>query len=141
MHIHPRPRAIKVMNLLAACSLPNVDLSPAKLQHFFGCGAKTNPRGVVGVELHGNVALLRSLAVAEDVRGQGCGTRLVHEAEDYAGRSGVKRLYLLTTTAEPFFRSLGYAVVNRDGVPDAIRATAEFSALCPGSAAVMAKEL
>jgi hypothetical protein len=32
-------------------------------------------------------------------------------------------------------------VVNRDGVPDAIRATAEFSALCPGSAAVMAKEL
>jgi len=129
------------MSLLAACSLPNSDISEKKLQHFFGCGAQGNPRGVVGVELYGEVALLRSLAVAEDVRGKGCGKRLVREAEQYAASSGVKRLYLLTTTAEPFFASLGYAKVNRESVPEPIRATTEFSGLCSTSATVMAKDL
>ena len=141
MNIHPRPRAVKVMKLLAACSLPNADLSAPKLQHFFGCGAQSDPRGVVGVELYGDVALLRSLAVAEGVRGKGCGKRLVQEAEQYAGGNGVKRLYLLTTTAEAFFRSLGYAAVNRESVPESIRTTAEFSTLCSATAAVMAKDL
>jgi amino-acid N-acetyltransferase len=141
MNIHPRPPAVKVMKLLAACSLPNADISPPKLRHFFGCGAQRDPRGVVGVELYGDVALLRSLAVAEDVRGKGCGKRLVQEAQQYAARNGVKRLYLLTTTAELFFQSLGYAKVDRDRVPQAIRATAEFSTLCSASATVMGKHL
>jgi amino-acid N-acetyltransferase len=129
------------MNLLAACSLPNTDLSAAKLEHFFGCGPETNPRGVVGVELYGDVALLRSLAVDEKVRGRGCGRRLVEEAEHYARRNGVKRLYLLTMTAEKFFQALGYAAVARDALPQAIRGTSEFSTLCSASAAVMAKDL
>ena len=141
MNIYPRPRATKVMSLLAACSLPNTDLSAAKLQHFFGCGAEVDPGGVVGVELYGDVALLRSLAVQASMRGKGCGKRLVQEVEQYAGRNGVKRLYLLTTTAEKFFGSLGYVAVGRDAVPEPIRATTEFSTLCSASAAVMAKEL
>lgn len=141
MNIHPRPRAIKVMSLLAACSLPNADISETKLRHFFGCGAESDPRGVVGVELYGDVALLRSLAVEESTRGKGCGKHLVQEVERYAGRSGVRRLYLLTTTAERFFASLGYARVDRDSVPGAIRGTTEFSTLCPDTAAVMAKDL
>lgn len=141
MNIHARPPAIKVLNLLAACSLPNSDLSAAKLEHFFGCGPDTNPRGVVGVELYGDVALLRSLAVDEKVRGRGCGRRLVEEVEHYARGSGAKRLYLLTTTADKFFRALGYAAVNRDSVPGPIRTSTEFTTLCSGSATVMAKDL
>ena len=129
------------MNLLAACSLPNADLSAAKLEHFFGCGEERNPRGVVGVELYGEVGLLRSLAVDEAVRGRGCGKRLVQEAEQYAARNGVRRLYLLTTTAQAFFESLGYVVARREGLPDAIRATSEFTTLCSASAVAMAKEL
>ena len=129
------------MNLLAACSLPNSDISEKKLQHFFGCGQEGDPGGVVGVELYGDVALLRSLAVDRDVRGKGCGKRLVQEAERYAAQSGVKTLYLLTTTAETFFEALGYAKVGRELVPDPIRGTTEFSSLCSSTAAVMAKEL
>jgi len=117
MNIHARPRAVKVMNLLAACSLPNSDISARKLEHFFGCGDEGDPRGA------------------------GCGKRLVQEAEQYAARSGVKRLYLMTTTAEKFFQSLGYRKLERGAVPEAIRATTEFSSLCPASAAVMVKAL
>jgi len=141
MNIHPRPRALEVMNLLAACSLPNSDISERNLQHFFGCGVESDPGGIVGVELYGDVALLRSLAVKEDTRGKGCGRRLVRQVEQYAGHNGVKRLYLLTTTAETFFESLGYSKVERDSVPEPIRATTEFSALCSTTAAVMAKDL
>lgn len=141
MNVHPRPHAVKVMKLLAACSLPNSDLSGKKLEHFFGCGAESDPRGVIGVELYGEVALLRSLAVDKEARGKGCGKRLVQEVEHYAAQRGVKRLYLLTTTAETFFQALGYARVQRDCVPEPIRATTEFSSLCSASAAVMAKEL
>jgi amino-acid N-acetyltransferase len=141
MKIHARPAAVKVMKLLAACSLPNSDISEEKLEHFFGCGSESNPRGVVGVELYGDVALLRSLAVDAQARGRGCGKRLVHEIERHAAQNGAKRLYLLTTTAEIFFAGLGYAKVDRSSVPDPIKATSEFSALCPTSAAVMAKRL
>jgi amino-acid N-acetyltransferase len=141
MQIHPRPKAVKVMNLLAACSLPNADISETKLQHFFGCGPEANPQGVVGVELYGDVALLRSLAVLDEARGKGCGKHLVAEAEAYARRSGARRLYLLTTTAERFFSSLGYTVASRESAPEAIRGTTEFTTLCSASATLMAKDL
>jgi amino-acid N-acetyltransferase len=132
---------VKVMNLLAACALPNSDLSEKKLQHFFGCGAETNPCGVVGVELYGDVALLRSLAVASGARGKGCGKRLVQEAEQHAAQAGARRLFLLTTTAEAFFQALGYAQLSRDSAPEAIRATSEFTTVCSTSATLMAKDL
>lgn len=139
--IHPRPAAEGVKRLLAACSLPSADLSPGKLRHFFACGPAEGPSGVVGLELFGTDALLRSLAVAQEARGKGCGRRLVQAAEGHARSRGATSLYLLTTSAEKFFRRLGYAEVPREAVPDAIRATPEFSALCPASAVAMSKRL
>jgi amino-acid N-acetyltransferase len=96
---------------------------------------------VVGLELYSNSGLLRSLAVATPARGRGLGKRLVAHAERYAQEHGVKELYLLTTTAEAFFSRLGYRRVERDAVPDAIKATREYSGICPASSAVMAREL
>jgi amino-acid N-acetyltransferase len=48
---------------------------------------------------------------------------------------------LLTTTAEDFFRALGYARIARELAPEAIRTTREFSSLCPASSVVMVKRL
>jgi amino-acid N-acetyltransferase len=79
--------------------------------------------------------------VDEAMRGRGCGRRLVAEAEQYAARNGVQSLYLLTTTAEEFFRRLGYVRIDRASAPEAIRQTSEFSGLCPSSSAVMMKAL
>lgn len=141
MKIFAKPPAAKVIDLLAACSLPTADLRNGKLDHFFGCGTEGDLRGVVGVELCGGTALLRSLAVAEEARKSGCGTRLVQEAEKHARSCGAARIYLLTTTAETFFAGLGYAKVDRESVPDEIRSTTEFSTLCPASASVMLKYL
>ncbi len=129
----------EVTALLGANGLPITDLSPAI--RFLGVRDRAGLEGVVGVERHGEVGLLRSLAVRQDRRESGLGSALVLEVERLAATEGVGALYLLTTTAERFFSRRGYARVERDGVPAAIRATSEFASICPASAAVMHKAL
>jgi amino-acid N-acetyltransferase len=141
MLIYARPAEESAKAILASCSLPTEDLTANSFNHFFACGSEATPTGIVGVELYGDVALLRSLAVLPEMQGAGCGKRLVAAAESYAAENGVKEIYLLTTGAEPFFRSLGYEVVNRDRTPGPIRSTSEFSSVCPSTAAVLRKQL
>jgi amino-acid N-acetyltransferase len=141
MKTYRRPPREQVQHLLAASGLPTSDVTPEHIEHYLACGAADRPSGVVGVELHGEAALLRSLAVAAEHRGTGCGKALVAEAERYARSQGVNELYLLTTTAERFFERLGYRRAMRETAPEAIRGTQEFSALCPSTAAFMVKLL
>jgi N-acetylglutamate synthase-like GNAT family acetyltransferase len=96
--------------------------------------------GVAGIEACGTAgehALLRSVAVAPAWRNRRLGRALVSRAIADAEARGVRALYLLTTTAEHYFPSFGFAVTTRDTVPDDIRATAEFKGACPASATVM----
>jgi amino-acid N-acetyltransferase len=141
MHIFARPTESPVRALLTASHLPTDDLTAQHFEHFLGCGTPDAPVGVVGLELYGETALLRSLAVDDAARGTGCGKALVAAAEAHAQGHGVRQLYLITTTAEPFFAALGYERSARDVVPEAIRGTAQFAGLCPASAAVMTKSL
>lgn len=141
MNIFRNPPLQQVKSLLAETGLPASDLLPENLEHFFGCGAEQALKGVIGLEIFGRVALLRSLAVAPDCRGTGCGKALVAEAERYARSKGVTELYLLTTTAERFFERLGYRSAVREDAPEAIRQTKEFSGLCPSNSTFMAKML
>ena len=93
----------------------------------------------VGLEIFGGVALLRSLVVDPQLRGRGLGIRMTEAAEALAHRAGVESIYLLTTTADAFFRQRGYRIVARSETPTAIRSTTQFSALCPSTANVMVK--
>ncbi len=56
-------------------------------------------------------------------------------------RSGVRSLFLLTTTAEEFFGQRGYARVARESAPETIRSTREFADICPASSVLMVKHL
>jgi amino-acid N-acetyltransferase len=141
LEIFKNPEESVVKRLLSDAELPTADLTPGHMEHFFACGKKGDINGVIGLELYGPVALLRSLAVTSPERGRGLGMQLVAHAERYAHDRGVGALYLLTATAEPFFRRLGFERVCRDDVPEAIKATGEYSGICPASAAVMAKAL
>jgi hypothetical protein len=71
----------------------------------------------------------------------GLGSKLVAHAEDHARNKGIKSLYLLTNTAEAFFKHRGYKRTGRDDAPLAIRETKELSENCPVSSAFMAKHL
>lgn len=142
LRIVPAGRAQEpaIKALLARCALPHVDIA-AHLQHFHVAMRGTELLGTVGIELYGSVALLRSLALAEEVRAQGLGRRLCERMESYARSHGVARLYLLTETAAGFFARLGYIEMPRQSAPEAIKQTSEFAHCCPASATCMMKEL
>lgn len=141
MEICANPNESSVKQLLSEANLPIADITAQHLPHFFGCSQGSDLVGVIGLELHGKVALLRSLAVAPGRRGTGLGSRLVAHAERHAWENGVKSLYLLTTTAEAFFLRRGYARAPRENAPAAIQGTKEFSGICPVSSAFMVKHL
>ena len=99
--------------------------------------------GVAGVEAcgtKGEHALLRSVAVAPSWQNRGLGRALVTRTIAEAESRGVKSLYLLTTTAEHYFPTFGFAAVTRDIVPDDVKATQEYCGVCPSSATVMVRE-
>lgn len=135
------PDAGLVSALLDAHGLPTEDLTPAMLWDFVVAADGAEPCGVVGLQREGDVALLRSLAVVHQARGQGLGAALVAQAETRAAAAGVRTLYLLTTDASGFFARLGYTPIARAEAPDAIRATAQFSSICCRSATLMRKPL
>lgn len=130
-----------VRRLLGEVGLPADDITPAHLEHFFGCWTAGELDGIVGLEMGGEVALLRSLAVRRDREGLGIGPALLAHAERHAAERGARSVYLLTTTAQEYFRLLGYAPLPREEAPTAIRTTREYASICPANATLMVKRL
>jgi amino-acid N-acetyltransferase len=139
--VSPIPFDLEVGVMLKSNHLPTEDLKPPSRALLFGYRRDRELLGLVGLELYGPVALLRSLVVAATQRGTGLGTALVEFAERHACQCGVGAVYLLTTTAEKFFESRGYVRAPRDEAPAAIASTDQFSNLCPSSSAFMSKRL
>jgi len=93
--------------------------------------------GSVGLEIYGESALLRSLAVHPDFQNRGLGTKLVDGITEVAKRKGIKNLFLLTDTAEEYFKEKGFVVVSRDLVPEDMKQSIEFTTLCTSSPSLM----
>jgi amino-acid N-acetyltransferase len=129
-----------VLKLLESAGLPTSDLTGAQRLHLWVLNADSL-QGVVALERFGTEALLRSLAVAPESRQRGLGRALVARLEQDAQADGITRLVLLTETAEPFFRGLGYRAIDRQAVSEALKQSAEFRSLCPASAVCMSKTL
>ena len=94
-----------------------------------------------GAQCYGDVALLRSIAIQPERRGQGLGKAMFLTLKTRVQEQGVDTLYLLTETACEYFKGLGFNQIARDLVPKAIKQTAQFSSLCPNSATVMTLNL
>lgn len=139
--ISSRPPLAAALALLEGSDLPTSDLTDDHMQHFFYSGPAAAPAALVGVELCGPDALLRSLVVSPAHRSNGLGTVLVRHAENFARNEGAASMYLLTTSAESFFKRCGYVRANRETAPAEVRATREFSDICPASSAFLVKHL
>lgn len=131
----------ELVQLLSECALPTADISPVTPVKFFGIREEGTLAATIGLELYDAVGLLRSLAVLPAFRKRGFASELVTFAESFAVRHGVESMFLLTDTAEPFFLQLGYVPTARDAAPAAIRASSQFSELCPASAALLSKDI
>ncbi len=126
-----------LQEFLTAHALPAEDLEARHLEEFLVCREGDQLVGCVALEPYPPDGLLRSLAVREDQRGRGLARRLVDQLVERARQRGFTTLYLLTTTAEALFLHLGWLPTDRAEVPDAVRQSSEFAALCPASAACL----
>lgn len=127
-----------VLELLRRCELP-ADLATAA-----ECLVARQGGAIVGcvaLERYGSDALLRSLAVRPEQRGEGLGRALVERLTRRARALGARRLWLLTTTAAEYFATLGYAPVERASAPARLQASSQFAGVCPSTAACMVREI
>jgi len=130
-----------IKQFLEANELLHQDIEPTDLKHFLMARDSSAMIGLVGLEIQGGLALLRSLAVNEGYRNRGLATLLIEKIEDYARSLKISTLYLLTMTAEDFFKKHDYQRTARETAPTGIQKTAEFKELCPASAAFMVKNI
>lgn len=123
--------------LMVACGLPVDGLEGQFARHFAIGESGGRLIGVAGVEVYGRWGLLRSVAVVPALRGGGVATALVRDRIEWARFTGMHSMYLLTTTAEPYFARHGFVTVARETAPREIRSSKEFAQACPESAALM----
>lgn len=97
--------------------------------------------GYGGLEVLGDIALLRSVVTLPPLRRRGIGRAIVLGLETEAALRRCDAVYLLTTDAQEFFGKLGYRKCARAGVPAAIRGTTQFATLCPATADVLVKRI
>jgi amino-acid N-acetyltransferase len=130
----------RVEQLLTESDLPLAGVRES-LKDFVVAEADGDLVGVAGLEICCDDALLRSVAVRPEWRSKGVGRALVTRAISDAEARGLRALYLLTTSAERYFPSFGFKEISRENVPEAVRATDEFTKACPASAAIMSRTL
>ena len=126
--------------LLVANKLPT-DGAQAHLNTYLLAVSNGEIVGTAGAEVYGQIALLRSVAVALGLHKQGIGKllldRLIHEAQ----RRDIGTLYLLTVTAPEYFAQYGFKRGKIEDAPQALKASAELQGACPACAAFMALSL
>jgi amino-acid N-acetyltransferase len=129
-----------VERLLVAAELPTAGIAD-QFTEFMVATTAEGIVGVAGVERYGRFGLLRSLVVDAGARGRGLGQLLTMRVLDRAGGIGVTQVFLLTTTAAPYFERFGFRRTTREAIPDDVRASAELRGACPDSAVVMERLL
>jgi amino-acid N-acetyltransferase len=125
-----------ILALLDECGLPKEGLAP----HLSTTLVARDGNQIVGssaLEMYGESALLRSVAVKPSFRGQGLGRRLTRAGLDLAKHHQVTAVYLLTETAGTFFPRLGFKSIPRSDVPEKVQRSVEFATLCPNTAIAM----
>lgn len=126
----------RIIQLLENNELPTSDLDGTHVI-FLKASEADNLVGCIGLELHGDHGLLRSLAVSDLYKNQRVGQTLLANLFGLAKRENIKTLHLLTTTAAGYFEARGFNVQERNSAPKPIQDTKEFSQICPSNSVYM----
>jgi amino-acid N-acetyltransferase len=129
-----------IERLLKENNLPFEDI-PEKIGSLFIARSDSQSVGIGGVEIYGEHGLLRSVVIDRPFRGKGYGKALCKKLIQHAKMKGVKEMYLLTTTADGFFKRIGFSETRRNSAPAAMQNTTEFKELCPVSSICMRKRI
>lgn len=126
----------EIESLLEQCGLPFADCRE-QLENFIGIFDDQRLLAVGATQSQARTALLRSIAVDPESRGQGLAQRMTRHLLESLRARKVTRVYLLTETAETYFAQFGFRSVDRNSVPEFIKATRQFALLCPADTGAM----
>ncbi len=130
----------EVKDLLMESGLPVDDIWQAPI-HFFGIRNSNKLIATAALEVYHPYAIIRSVAVTPTQQGNGIGNILIRFLEKKASELEIEELFLLTTTADQFFRNKGYSDTPRIACPKKILQSKEYKNLCPDSAISLSKKL
>jgi amino-acid N-acetyltransferase len=130
----------QIRRLLSECGLPTLYIH-RHIKSFMVAKVGNRIVGVIGVEVHGRVGLLRSLCVDQSYRGQGIAKMLNAEILAYACMRKIDRLYMFTLSAEKFASKLGFHKIDKKRIPKSIRSTWQFRRLSPYPVVCMMKKI
>ncbi len=114
-----------IEQLLAADGLPPYQVTEF-LDTFWTVEKEGRLVGCAGLEVYGQSGVIRSVVIAPETRGSGQGERLVETALAEARRQGVRRLYLFTMTAAPFFARWGFEPCTLDDFETAAQGSWQY---------------
>jgi UDP-N-acetylmuramate: L-alanyl-gamma-D-glutamyl-meso-diaminopimelate ligase len=118
-----------VRDLLGKVGLQLGDATDDDVGWFFVLSNESGVIGTVALEVLGDDAILRNLAMDENNRGGGYGWMLADMAVSQARFRGVRRIYLLTESASDFFAAkFGFRVVDRSTVSPRVASSGVFRA-------------
>jgi amino-acid N-acetyltransferase len=129
-----------VLELLEVAKLPTAGVSD-HIQNFMLEIEHNRLLGCAGLEVHGQIGLLRSVVVNANERSNGIGSSLVNAILENAREKRLSSIFLLTQTAEHYFPRFGFKQVSRSQIPESLQASEELQGACPDSAVVMMLEL
>ncbi|HSV28358.1 MAG TPA: arsenic resistance N-acetyltransferase ArsN2 [Candidatus Omnitrophota bacterium] len=127
----------ELADALAGAGLPVDDLDESGRRFFRFLDDGGALVGFIGWELAGEAVLLRSLVVVPAMRGCGFSRRMMQWTLARLAEAGFAEAYLLTTSIADLAGRMGFVAVDRAQVPQGIKASRQFTTLCPSSAVVM----
>ena len=131
----------EILELLARVELPH-DGVAENVKTFLVARDEAQLIATIGLERLGNIALLRSAAVAPEYQGCGVGSQLTEQLLKRAANDDVERVVLLTSTASEFFaRRFGFCETSRAEFDVELKESSEWNLPRCSSAVCMSLEL
>ncbi len=118
-----------VARLLEQARLPLAGVAE-HFENFLVAESDGNIIGSIGMEIYEEAALLRSAVVHPSWRNKGVGSLLYETLLRIARDRGIRRIVLLTNTAEKYFERKGFKAIPQDSVTGPITASVEFNGAC-----------
>jgi amino-acid N-acetyltransferase len=131
-----------ILDLLSQVQLPHDGVAENVSGFLVARDESSRVIATIGLERHGDTALLRSAAVAPEYQGCGIGSRLTENLLARATNNGVEKVVLLTSTASEFFsRHFGFSESSRTVFDKALAGSTEWNLPRCSSAVCMSLDL
>ena len=131
-----------ILDLLSQVQLPHDGVAENVSRFLVARDESSRLIATIGLERHGDTALLRSAAVAPEYQGCGIGSRLTENLLDRATNNGVEKVVLLTSTASEFFaQRFGFRESSRTVFDKALAGSSEWNLPRCSSAVCMSLDL